>query len=206
MVGFNFNKIGGEKTDFVEVASDGMFLDYQCLNGDAFYVFNSEFFNYDTYTYMDGLGWICTPGDGETPDYPMDGFAFNTGDDFMLYPYDPEACKFSIAGEVAPSGKQTITFDLNDDYIFPLSNPFPIDTKLSDLTFAGNGDALYVFNPEVFNYDTYTYMTGLGWICTPGDGETPDYSVDDDLVVLKAGQGGMLYPYDSRVWEVTLNY
>ena len=32
------------------------------------------------------------------------------------------------------------------------------------------------------------------------------HNVDNDFVVLKAGEGGMLYPYASRVWEITFDY
>lgn len=206
VVGFNFNKVGGGKEDVVVVDSAGEFCGYQCVDGDQIYVFNSEFFNYDVYTFTEGIGWLCTPGDLVSEDYLVDGFSFNANEDCFVYPYDPSTCKLSISGEVAPSGKQTIPFNIDDDYIFPFANPFPVDTKFSDLTFAEEGDQVYVFNPEFFNYDVYTFTEGIGWLCTPGDLVSEDYLVDDDFVVLKAGEGGMLYPTDSRVWEITFDY
>ena len=206
--GINFLKTGGSEEDVVTADSTGKFADYQCVEGDQFYVFNSEFFNYDVYTYYEGgIGWLCTPGDGESDEYPMDGFSFGARDSFMVIPGDGESFAFSVSGQVEASGTKEITFDVGEDYTFPFSNPFPIDTKLSDLDFIQEGDQLYVFNPDFFNYDVYTYYEGgVGWLCTPGDGVSDEYPVDGDYVVLKAGQGGMLMPGDTRVWHVTLNY
>ena len=193
-------------------------FDTALQDGDALLIFNPEAYNYDFYTYMadtDGAGtpgFYVTFGDLVSDDAYVYTINVAKGDNILYMPANGNEA--SVSGEVEASGTATVTFTVEgSDYIFPITNPFPIDTKLRDLTMLQDGDALLIFNPEAYNYDFYTYMADTdgagtpGFYITWGDLVSEDsYLTNQDAVILSVGQGGLYMPTSSRTWSVTYNY
>lgn len=193
-------------------------FDTDLQDGDALLIFNPDAYNYDFYTYMADTDGQGTPGfyvmfgDLVSPDAYVYSLSVAKGDNVLFMPANANSA--TVSGEVERSGTATVTFTVEgSDYIFPITNPFPIDTKFSDLTMLQDGDALLIFNPEAYNYDFYTYMADTDGQGTPGfyimwgDLVSPDsYVTDTNTVILSAGQGALYMPTDSRTWTVTYNY
>lgn len=191
-------------------------FDTALQDGDALLIFNPDAYNYDYYTYTDTdgqgtMGFSIMWGDLVSPDSYVFSINVAKGDNILYMPANGNEA--SVSGEVEASGTATVTFAVEgSDYIFPITNPFPIDTKLKDLTMLQDGDALLIFNPEAYNYDYYTYTDTdgqgtMGFSIMWGDLVSPDsYVTDQDAVILTAGQGGLYMPTSSRTWSVTYNY
>ena len=193
-------------------------FDTNLNDGDALLIFNPDAYNYDFYTYMadtDGQGtpgFYVTFGDLVSDDAYVYSINVSKGDNILYMPAGGN--DVSQSGEVEQSGTATVTFTVEgSDYIFPIANPFPIETKFSDLTMLVDGDALLIFNPDAYNYDFYTYMADTdgqgtpGFYITWGDLVSEDsYLTNQNAVILAIGQGALYMPTASRTWTVTYNY
>jgi hypothetical protein len=179
-----------------------------CQGGDTVYVFDPFSWNLDSYSYNGvGLGWFFVAADGSTE--TIMSFSIPVGANLFFMPADGVSSVI-IEGEVAPAGEAQIVFDSTDgDWMFPIANPFPIDTTLADIeSFALPGDSVYVFDPINWNLDSYSYNgTGLGWFLVASDGSM-ETVMDTDTIIFPAGMGGFFMPADAdgRTWTVTLNY
>ena len=147
--------------------------------------------------------------DGELGD-PISSLTIKKGDNVLYMPVDLEV-KPSVAGQVEKSGEATLTFTLtDDDYIFPITNPFPQATALKDLTCLEAFDQLFVWDSVYYGYTLYSYdeiEEGVwGLTVMTADGELGDPIADPNFVVFGVGQGGMYMPAGDREWKVTLNY
>ena len=231
MVGYNTSTLNAEAGDYIHnigVAfknigtADGSFtitdsiLDTKLQDGDALLIFNPDAYNYDFYTYMDTdgqgrMGFNVMFGDLVSEDAYVYEIKVNKGDNILFMPANGN--DVTQSGEVEKSGTAKVEFTLTEtDYIFPITNPFPIDTKIKDLTCLEDGDALLIFNPDAYNYDFYTYMDTdgegtMGFNIMWGDLVSEDsYVTDPETVLLPAGQGALYMPTGDREWNVTLNY
>jgi len=212
-IGVAFRNLGSADGSYTITTN---LFDTTLQSGDALLIFNPDAYNYDFYTYMDTdgngtMGFYVTFGDLVSDDAYVYEITVNKGDNILYMPVNLN--DVSVSGEVEASGTATVTFTPNEtDYIFPIANPFPVETKMSDLTCLQNGDALLIFNPEAYNYDFYTYMDTdgngtMGFYVTWGDLVSEDsYITDPNTVILAAGQGGLYMPADARTWTVTVNY
>ncbi len=181
-------------------------FDYVCQPGDTVYVFNPANWDLDSYSYNGiGLGWFLAASDGTT--HTIASFQVMVGANIFFAPANGSS-PLTISGEVKTSGAQQVVFDASgSDYIWPITNPFPIETKFSDIeTFALAGDTVYVFNPMNWDLDSYSYNgVGLGWFLAASNGTTSTILVDQ--VLFPVGTGGFFMTSGgSRTWTVTLNY
>lgn len=190
-------------------------------DGDIVSIFNIDYETSETYGFVDGGGWYKTVITFDDVVYDsVESFTIPAGTTFNFIPYDPVG-SISQSGEVAASGTQTLTFQMdeaNEIYSFPVVNPFPIATTLADLaTFANvDGDLIRVYNTEYGTYDSYGYTEGAesdSWYKTVITFDGVDYTdiAESDwatTTVLEPGQGAIFTPYDEteRTWNVTYNY
>ena len=231
VVGYNTSTLNAEAGDYIHnigVAfknigtADGSFtitdsiLDTKLQDGDALLIFNPDAYNYDFYTYCDTdgagrMGFNVMFGDLVSEDAYVYEIKVNKGDNILYMPANVN--DMTQSGEVEKSGTATVEFKLTEtDYIFPITNPFPIDTKMKDMTCLTDGDALLIFNPEAYNYDFYTYCDTdgagtMGFNIMWGDLVSEDsYVTDPETVILSAGKGALYMPTGDRVWNVTFQY
>lgn len=213
-IGVAFDNVGTVDKSFT---ISNMVFGTQLQDGDNILIFNPDAYNYDFYSYTDTdgqgkMGFYMTNGDltGDNDGYV---YAINVakGDNILFWPANGNAA--TVSGEVTDTTKSAVvTFTPNEvDYIFPIANPWPIDTKLKDMTMLQDGDNLLIFNPDAYNYDFYSYTDTdgqgtMGFFVTYGDltGENDGYVVDTETVILKAGEGGLYWPTSARTWTVTL--
>ena len=182
---------------------------YTCQDGDTVYVFNPDNWNLDFFSYVGfDQGWSASWSDGTVT--LESSFVVEPGANLFFMPADG-ASSVIIAGEVAASGTQQVVFDPTDgDWMWPIVNPFPIDTTLGDIeSFAVAGDTIYVFNPFNWNLDFYSYVgPGQGWSVSWSDGSV-SLITDSTTVLFPAGTGGLYMPNGDgqvRTWNVTLTY
>ena len=177
------------------------------------FIFDPLYYGYTVYTYgevEEGVfGFTVLFADGNGGD-PVTSITINKGDNVLYMPVDLEI-KPAVSGQVEASGTATLTFTLTDeDYIFPITNPFPQETKLKDLTCLDIDDMLFVWDSVYYGYTVYTYgevEEGIfGFTVLFADGNAGDPITDSNFVVFGAGQGGMYMPAGDREWNVTLNY
>ena len=214
-IGVAFKNLGAVDGSFTVTTK---LFDTDLQDGDALLIFNPDAYNYDFYTFAadtDGQGtpgFYVVFGDLVSPDAYVYSINVAKGDNILYMPAGGNGV--SQSGEVEQSGTATVTFTVEgSDYIFPIANPFPIETKFSDLTMLVDGDALLIFNPDAYNYDFYTYTADTdgagtpGFYITWGDLVTEDsYLTDQNAVILTVGQGALYMPTGSRTWTVTYNY
>lgn len=179
---------------------------------DVIYIFDPDYFGYTEFTYMNlggGVyGFAVMYADG-TPGEPITSITVNKGDNILYMPGDPEA-KPVVSGQVEKSGTKKVQFLMDENYIFPITNPFPQATKLKDLTCLEAYEVIYVWDSDYFGYTEFTYMNlggGMyGLAVMFADGTPGEPISDPDFVLLGVGQGGMYMPGGDREWSVTLNY
>lgn len=188
---------------------------------DYVYIFNPELWDVDSYMFngFDGetsLGWMLYRAneEGEMDEIPLESFELSKGDVVTFEPADGMS-GLNVAGEVEDVSKPATWVLSGEDYNGPIMNPYPIDTTLADIeTFAVDYDYMYVFNPELWDIDSYMYNgAGNGWSLYRADEsgelvETPiDASESATYVILRAGENGVYEPADSngRTWTVDLS-
>ena len=196
--------------DTAAVAGDGV----QFLNVDIFDLDAYQFNGYDG----EGIsqGWTYSTSDPNTGDpiyQTVASFTLGKGQVTYCQPADGIS-GFLTAGEVQTGTSATVAFE--DDGFYEFVNPFPKATTLGDLeTFCQSGDSLMVLNFDIFDLDSYQFngkVEGVsqGWTYLTSDPNTGDpvYETitDSTTVILPAGQGGYLQPWDggNRTWTVNL--
>jgi len=202
-VGVQFSNIGAEGGAFT---LDDAFFGNTAAEGDQVITMDAEAWNLNTYDKLGtGLGWVLTPADGGESE-SVAALTASKGD--LLYYIPASASELTVSGEVS-TGSQSVTFDLNNEslqWMFSLSNPFPIDTTWGDLnSFTKEGDQLISMDAEAWNLNTYDRLgDGLGWTLTPADGDESELINNEDAVIIPAG-GAMYYiPVETVTWTVTL--
>ncbi|MBR4170998.1 MAG: hypothetical protein IKR48_05045 [Kiritimatiellae bacterium] len=215
-IGVTFKNLGSADGSYTITTN---LFDTALQDGDALLIFNPAAYNYDYYTFytdVDGNGTKAFGvmfGDLVSDDAIVYSITINKGDNVLFMPAGGNDAV--VSGEVQASGTATVTFTPDDVNlgIIPIANPFPIETKMSDLTFLQDGDALLIFNPAAYNYDFYTYYSDIDGNGTSGFGimwgdlvSEDSVVTDPNTVILAAGQGGLYMPGGDRTWTVTLNY
>ena len=202
-VGVQFSNIGAEGGAFT---LDDSFFGNAAAEGDQVVTMDADAWDVNIYDKLGtGLGWVLTPAGGGVPE-SIDSISATKGD--LLYYIPAGASELTVAGEVA-QGTQTVTFDTanaDGQWMFSLTNPFPIDTTWGDInTFTFEGDQLVSLDADAWDVNQYDRLgDGLGWILTPAGGGAPESINDEDAVIIPAG-GSMYYiPTATTTWTVTL--
>ena len=180
---------------------------------DVIFVFDPDYYGYTLYTYGElsagVFGFTVMFADGTWGD-PISSLTVNKGDNILYMPITLDTTP-NVAGEVQAAGEATLTFSVtDDDYIFPITNPFPKATTLADLTCLEADDVIFVWDSVYYGYTLLTYGevdTGVfGFTVMYADGTWGEPITDSTYVVFQEGQGGLYMPTDSRTWTVTYNY
>ncbi|MBR4217865.1 MAG: hypothetical protein IKR71_02320 [Bacteroidales bacterium] len=173
-------------------------------DGDQILLWDNTAYNLINYTYYDGAGWGLTDAYGDDQGF-VASITVEKGQVLWYVPSDPTT-GVTVSGEVAASGTQTLTFDINDSDCFAFVNPFPKDTLFSEITaFCEDGDQLILWDNTAYNLINYTFYDGAGWGITDGYGDDQGFANESD-VAIPAGAGAYFVPADSREWTVTFNY
>ena len=203
-VGVQFSNIGAEGGAFT---LDDAFFGNTAAEGDQVITMDAEAWDVNTYDKLGkDAGWMLSPPGGAMPEF-MDSLSAKKGDLLYYIPVDTES-DLVVAGEVA-QGSQSVTFDTanaDGQWMFPLANPFPIDTTWGDLnTFTKEGDQLISLDADAWDVNTYDRLgDGDGWMLSPPGGATPEFITDEAAVAIPAG-GAMYYiPVETVTWTVTL--
>ena len=203
-IGVQFSNIASADGKFT---LNDSFFGGAATEGDQIVMFDANAWNLATYDKQGaGSGWLLMPADGGDPEVVASVIA-GKGD--VMYVIPAVATEITVAGEVAPSGEQSVTFDLaNPDgqYLFPLVNPFPIDTTWGDLNaFTTEGDQLIMFDGTSWNIAVYDRQAdGNGWLLNPADGSAPEIVNAPDAVIIPAGGSAYYIPAATTTWTVTL--
>lgn len=207
-MGIQFSDVAGK----AYTITDSIF-GVSLTDGDTIFVFDPIFFGYTLFTYTEVntgvMGFTVMYADGSQGEV-VSSITVNKGDNILYMPValDEKPC---VSGEIQASGTATLQFTLTDeDYIFPITNPFPMETKLSDLTNLTDGDQIFVWDSLYFGYTILTYTEieagVMGLTVMYADGSQGDPITDASAVVFGEGQGGLYMPVDSCTWSVTYNY
>ena len=181
--------------------------------GDIIFIFDPLYYGYTLYEYAElsagNWGFMVTFADGSSGD-PIKSLTVNKGDNILYMPFALEVTP-CVSGEIQKSGTATLDFTItDDDYIFPITNPFPGVTKLSDLTCLQESDQLFVWDSLYYGYTLYEYALieegKMGLMVTYADGSSGEPITDPSTVIFGEGQGGLYMPAESRTWTVTFNY
>ena len=170
--------------------------------GDQLYTWDQELWNLNQFDALAaGEGWVATWADTTTE--VLQSVKIGKNGQVWVIPLSEGV---RIAGAIAASGTQTITFEPTDEvYMFPIANPFPIETTWGDLnTFTQEGDQLYTWDADLWNLNQFDAVDN-GWIATWAD-TSSELLDDDSAVVLKVGEGGQFIPVDATSWTVEFNY
>ena len=208
-IGVQFKNVGATESYTITDSIFGVNLE----DGDQIFIFDPVFYGYTLYTYGEistgVFGFTVMHADG-TWGENVASLTVNKGDNILYMPLTLTTTP-NVSGEVQASGSATLTFTVEgDDYIFPITNPFPKATTLADLTCLEDGDQLFVWDSVYYGYTLLTYgeiSTGVfGLTVMYADGTWGEPIVDSSYVLFPAGQGGLYMPTDSRTWTVTFNY
>ena len=188
---------------------------------DKITVLNCNYDMYDIYDVtFEGLQITSFTWDG-TVQKMIDSFTIPKTAGFTFIPCDPEE-PFAWSGQVAASGSHTQTFQYKydeeteeEEFMFVLQNPFPIDTTLADIAAWATGadDKVKVYDPT-YDMETIWDSTFEGWQKTSFTWDGTDQVIIDPAdyaktVVIPAGYFGNFTPGDTEkvyTWTVTLNY
>ena len=199
-IGVNFVPVGNSAGSFT-VAGNAFGT---ALNDyDVFYAFDAEMWDLSSYTFISSAeGWSYTLADGTQAAVASLTIAPRT----TLY-YMGSASSFVLSGEVAASGTVSQTFNPENGFGFDFVNPFPVATTFADLeTFANAYDVFYIFDPDLWDLSSYTFISSSeGWSYTLADG-TSGAITDTSTVFLPAGKGATYCPGSTATWAKTLNY
>ena len=208
-IGIQFKNVGATESYTITDTIFGVPL----TSGDQFFIFDPVYFGYTLYEYAEitsgQMGFTVMYADGTWGENVF-SLTVNKGDNILYTPVDPTVTP-NVSGEVQASGTATLTFTVSgDDYIFPITNPFPKSTTLADLTCLEVGDQFFVWDSVYFGYTLLEYAeitTGVfGLTVMFADGSWGDPITDPAAVIFPVGQGGLYVPGDSRTWTVTFNY
>jgi len=206
-VGVQFQNVSGEP-----FAISNEFFGVTLSDGDQFFIFDPVYYGYTLYTYGDiggKMGFSVMYADGSDGD-SIESLSVDKGDNILYMPVDATT-KPVVSGNVEESGTVELSFTVTgDDYIFPITNPFPQATKMKDLTFLQDGDQIFVWDSVYYGYTLLTYgdVGGgtMGFTVMNADGSDGDPISDPEYVIFDVGQGGLVMPTETRTWTITLNY
>ena len=175
------------------------------VEGDQMIAFDGNQWNIHQWDKQaEGEGWVLTPSDGGDQEAVA---SVNIKKGGLVYYVPAGDTELPVSGQVAPLGEQSVTFDMDGgDWIFPIANPFPVDTKWGDLnTFTAEGDQLIAFDGNQWNINQWDKQAeGEGWVLTPSDGSEQQLINDEDEVILPAGTGAYIVPTETKTWTVTI--
>lgn len=204
-VGVAFSNLGSQDGSFTigEEAFAGI-----AEEGDQMITFDGDLWNVNQYDKVGaGEGWLLTPADGGDPEV-IASITLAKGGFVYYVPVSGEA--LTIAGQIAnPNAAQSVTFDLGNaagQWMFPLVNPFPIDTTWGDInTFTLEGDQVITFDGDYWNVNQYDRLAdGDGWLLTPADGGNPEVVNDETAIAIPAGGAVYYVPTATVTWTVEL--
>ena len=202
-VGVQFSNIGAEGGAFT---LDDSFFGNEAVEGDQVVTMDGDAWNLNIYDKQGvGLGWLLTPADGSEQEM-VSSLSASKGD--LLYYIPAGASELTVAGEVA-QGTQSVTFDTANEagqWMFPLANPFPIDTTWGDLdSFTLEGDQIITLDGDAWNINIYDRQgDGYGWLLTPADGSEQVIVNEPETVIIPAGGSVYYIPSATTTWTVTL--
>ena len=204
-VGVAFSNVGAQDGSFV--LGDNFFAGTSA-EGDQMLTFDGDLWNINQYDKLaKGEGWLLSPAEGGNPEV-IESITLAKGDFIYYIPMSGEA--LTISGEVAdPTAAQSVTFDLDNEagqWMFPLVNPFPIDTTWGEInTFTLEGDQIIAFDGDYWNINQYDRLRdGEGWLLSPAEGGTPEIVNDDTAIAIPAGSAVYYAPTATVTWTVTL--
>lgn len=207
-MGIQFSDVAGQ----AYTITDSIFG--TALNADdTIFVFDPYYYGYTLYTYAEieagVMGFSVMYADGSQGE-PIYSLTVNKGDNILYMPVALEVTP-CVSGEIQASGTATLEFVLEgEDYIFPITNPFPRETKLSDLTCLEADDTIFVWDSFYYGYTLYTYAEieagVMGLVVMYADGSQGEPITDTSTVIFGEGQGGLYMPTGDRTWTVTYNY
>ena len=208
-IGVQFKNTGATESYTITTSIFGVNLE----DGDSIFIFDPVFYGYTLYIYAEitpgTMGFLVTTADGADGE-PVYSLTVNKGDNILYMPVTLDTTP-NVSGEVQASGSATLTFTVEgDDYIFPITNPFPKATTLADLTCLEDGDQIFVWDSVYYGYTLLTYAEVsagvMGFLVTTADGADGEPITSPSAVIFGVGQGGLYMPTASRTWTVTLNY
>lgn len=204
-VGVAFSNVGAQDGAFT---LDDSFFGGAAAEGDQIVTLDADAWNLNIYDKQgEGAGWLLTPADGGAFE-AVTSIAINKGD--MLYYIPTAVSEVSVAGSVADiTAAQSVTFDVDNEdgqWMFPLVNPYPVDTTWGELNvFTKEGDQLVSLDADAWNLNIYDRQgDGNGWLLTPADGGDFELINDDDIVIIPAGGSAYYIPTQTTTWTVTL--
>ena len=204
-VGVAFSNVGAADGAFT---LDDTFFGGAAAEGDQIITLDADAWDLNTYDKLGaGNGWTLTPPGGADSEYLT---SVKVPKGALLYYIPVEATSVNVAGEVADTtAPQTVTFDLSNEagqWMFPLVNPYPVDTTWGDLnTFTKEGDQIITLDADMWDLNTYDRLgDGKGWVLTPPGGADSEYITDDTLIAIPAGGAVYYIPTETVTWSVTL--
>ena len=203
-VGVAFSNVGTD-TSFT---LDDSFFGGAAAEGDQVVTLDADQWNLNTYDKQgSGAGWLLVPADGGSAEL-VESIKIGKGD--MLYYIPTEASDVTVSGKVADTtAAQSVTFDLDNEdgqWMFPLVNPYPVDTQWGELNaFTKEGDQLVTLDGDAWNLNTYDRQgDGAGWLLIPADGSDPEIVNEPETVALPVGGAAYYIPTETVTWTVTL--
>ena len=204
-VGVAFSNVGAADGAFT---LDDAFFGGTATEGDQIITLDADAWDLNTYDKLGaGEGWMLTPPGG-TGSELLPSIKASKGD--LLYYIPAIAQEATIAGEVADmTAPQSVTFDLNNEagqWMFPLVNPYPVETTWGDLnTFTKEGDQIITLDADLWDLNTYDRLgDGYGWMLTPPGGTGSEIITDESLIAIPAGGSVYYIPTETVTWTVTL--
>ena len=207
-IGVQFKNMNSEDGSFT---LDENLFGGTSVEGDQVITLNAKAWNLDTYDkQVSGEGWAWIPASGDPQEF-VASLRVNKGDFVYYIPsVDNTATSIPVSGAIAELGEQSVTFEVSEDpdaqWMFPLVNPFPIDTTWGDLNaFTKEGDQIVLLDANAWNLDTYDRQPdGEGWALIPADGSAQEIINEPTKVFLKAGEAAYYIPTETVTWTVTL--
>ena len=203
-VGVAFSNVGAADGAYT---IDDAFFGGAAAEGDQIITLDADAWDVNTYDKQGaGNGWMLIPAGGGTPEI-VSSIKMGKGD--MLYYIPTVATDVNVAGEVAdPTAAQSITFDLGNEagqWMFPLVNPYPVDTTWGELNaFTKEGDQIVSLDADMWDLNTFDRQgDGNGWLLIPAGG-TPEIINDPTAVAIPAGGSVYYIPTETVTWTVTL--
>ncbi len=197
-----FNNVGKDTGSWTitDTLPDGTAI----CDSDQVLIFDPMWYNLKICAWSESdKAWLITEADLETQT-TSESITIEKG---QVYYYMGANASQKIFGEVESAASKTITFDPDENYLFPLVNPYPVDTMLSDInSFCGDADQILVFDQAWYNLKIYAWSESDGaWLVTEADLETQSMitlSEAASVVLLPAGEGAFFMPAELRTWTV----
>ena len=207
-IGVQFKNMQSEDGSFT---LDDKFFGVDSTEGDQVVQLDATAWDVNTYDKQGvGNGWYLTPAGGGAQEF-MASLKIAKGDFLYYIPADAEGTsQVPVSGQVAASGEQSVTFEVTGEegaqWMFPLCNPFPINTTWGDLNaFTKEGDQIVRLDAVAWDVDTFDRQgDGNGWYLTPAGGGAQELINAPESVAIPAGGSVYYIPVETVTWTVTL--